>query len=312
MTCRCTAQFCYICSARWRTCSCTDAQLVTLQAETAARQQQTAARTVRERRVAEEEENLRLVAEFIRAEEEMGRVAAEQERVREEERRRIREEEASLREQARRESLDAKFRALEREMEALHEYQQSLTSSRSDFTSTQHSQILNQQLDALTFRHSEELDALATASRTMISGLENIFEEEYLQRIAEEHDIETKYVEELHACWGSKPDAAYQVREARDALRRDQTKEYKFWDQHRRMKIQALVKGEKRKAEFLETRQKSEIKEVRGRAEIERVEERKRGSAEGEWVGVVIRERMKMLNDIRRGEVERGGEIVDV
>jgi hypothetical protein len=39
MTCRCRAEFCYICGLRWRTCACTDAQLANVQQEATARRQ---------------------------------------------------------------------------------------------------------------------------------------------------------------------------------------------------------------------------------------------------------------------------------
>ncbi|KAL1988533.1 hypothetical protein VTN96DRAFT_8928 [Rasamsonia emersonii] len=82
ITCKCKAEFCYVCGARWATCACTEDDMATRRAELAQR------RTVREREAEQEAE----IAAAIAAVEAMER-REEEERIRREEQRRRREEE---------------------------------------------------------------------------------------------------------------------------------------------------------------------------------------------------------------------------
>ena len=141
MTCRCKAQFCYVCGDRWKTCSCTDEQLLNIQAQVASRREEAAAQTQRTaaenaRRAAEEEELrqiLQEIADFERAEEE--RLAAELEaaRIREEAEQRIRAEERRRMEEERLAAVNRKFRQLSVELEILTDVQRVLMAERYEF-----------------------------------------------------------------------------------------------------------------------------------------------------------------------------------
>ena len=289
MTCRCKAQFCYICGLKWRTCACTDTQLATLQQQAETRRQDQTARTARAAAAAEEERIvLQMVADFERAEAERMAAEAEAQRRREEEERRRREEERIA-------AVNLRFHQLTTELESLHDVQRVLIAERYEFEVEVLKKNRQDALDTLALRHPSELQFLGAESQKRIEDSEHKFDKEYQVRLAEERRIEDDYVDQLRAFWKGKAEAEYKVREARDELRRDQDKEYKFWDSYRRKQLQAIVEGENRKMEALRVKQESEIKAVEGRAKIDEVEWRRKRWAEGKWMEVVASERVTML-----------------
>jgi hypothetical protein len=303
MTCRCKAQFCYICGLRWRTCACTDAQLGEIRTRAENHRNQVAAETARQarerlaREAAEEEERivLQLVADFVAAEAERERVAAEERRVREEAERAAREEERRRAEEQRLAMVSAKFRLLGSEMEALHNIQRVLLSERYEFETARLQRSLQDELDVLSVRHPPEIAAQNASSQAAIAAAEQAFMQEYQSRLAEEQRIEENYVIDLRAFWNGKPDAEFKVRDARDELRRDQDREYKFWDNYRRTQLHAVREGEERKMESLRVKHRAEVKAAEGRARIDEVEWKKGSVAEGRWFEAVIAERVDML-----------------
>ncbi|KAK0103259.1 hypothetical protein ONS95_005293 [Cadophora gregata] len=303
MTCRCKAQFCYICGERWKTCSCTDEQLHTIQAQVASRREEAAAQTQRSaaenaRRAAEEEELRQILQEiddFERAEEE--RLAAELEaaRIREEAEERLRAEERRRAEDERLAVVNRRFRQLGVELEILTDVQRVLMAERYEFEVEVLKKEKQDALDTLSIRHPAEMNTLAMESQRRIAESESKFEQEYQLRLDEERRIEDDYVTQLRAFYSGKPEAEYRVREARDELRENQAKEYRFWDAYRRKQLVAVREGESRKVEALRVKQESERRAVEGRASIDRVEWQRRVWAEGQWVDAVTAERGAML-----------------
>lgn len=308
MTCRCKAQFCYICSARWRTCICTDAQLAAIQLEAEARRQ---ARTadIAQREAAAEEDRiiLQMVADFERAEAEREAREAEEERLRMEEERRRLEEERRVMEEARISSINQRFQQLTTELEALHDLQKVFMAERYEFEQDMIRKAVVDALETLSVRQNTEMRELEGESRRRLSEFEMKFVKEYRTRLTEEQMIEEEYMEQLQRFYlqNPKPEADFLVREARDELRGDQAREYKFWDSHRRRQIQALREGESRKLEALRVKHASEIKSVEGRAKIEDVEWKRKRKAEGLWDSEVVRERGVMLQEIEQQEYAR-------
>lgn len=312
MTCRCKAQFCYICGERWRTCACTDAQLATVQAQALQRRQAAVVRTARQQREDEEraareaaeEEEMRMaiqqVADFERAEAEREAAEAEARRLREEEERRLAEE-------ARIAAVDLRFRAANSEMELLHDVQRVLMAERYESEIEAIMQKRHEDLNALAIQHPEEIKALAAESELRIVKKEQEFHEDYERRHTEEQQIEANFMAELHTYWKGHPDGEYQIRDSRDELRRGQDREYQFWNSYRRNQLMAFKEGEKRKMEMLRVKHASEVKAIEGRSKIDEVEWKKRNKAEDMWVVEVQRERGVMLGEMEQSEYARNG-----
>jgi hypothetical protein len=299
MTCRCKAQFCYICGLRWRTCGCTDTQLVEIQQQATTRRHEETARAAREAAEAEEVRiALQQVADFERAE-------AEREAREAEARRRIEEERHRRREEERITAVNLRFHQLTDELDLLHDVQRVLVAERYEFEQEGLNRDRNDALDTLSMRHSQEVQFLGTESRAKIADAEHKFDMEYQTRLAEERRIEDNYVDELRAYWKGKPESEYKVREARDELRKDQDKEYRFWDAYRRKQLQAIFDGERRKMDALLAKQQSEIKALDGRSKIDEVEWKRKKWAEGKWVEEVTRERVVMLQAQEQEEYAR-------
>lgn len=306
MTCRCKAEFCYICELRWRTCACTDAQLANVQQEAAARRQAQVAQTARQRAAAEEERLLvQMVADFERREAEHAAAAAEAQRRRDEAARLAREEERRRREEERIAAINLRFQRFTDELEILHNVHRVLMVERYEFEVGVLQKDRQDSLDTFTVRHPVEIQQLGTESQQKVSDSEFKFEQEYKLRLAEERRIEDEYIEQLRAYWKGKPEGEYKVREARDELRADQDKEYKFWDLYRRRQLQAISEGEKRKMEALIVKHKAEIKAVEGRAKIDEVEWKRKKWAEGKWVEEVVRERISILQEMEQAGYAR-------
>jgi hypothetical protein len=313
MTCRCKAQFCYICSAKWRTCACTDTQLEAIQRRAENHRNETArqARERERREAAEEAERreleaaLQAVAEFEAAEAERERVAAETRRVREEEERRIQEEERQRRVVERLAAINARFAQLTTELGALHDTQRVLIAERYEFETSRLQRTLQDALDVFAVRHPAEIEALTASSKALILAAEQKFIEEYRARLAEEKRIEENYLSELQAFWTGKPDGEFKIRDSRDELRRDQDEAYRTWDKYRKAQLAKLREGEERKMESLRVKHRAEVREVEGRARIEDVEWNRTIFAEGKWVEVVLGERGGMLDEEERAEYAR-------
>jgi hypothetical protein len=161
------------------------------------------------------------------------------------------------------------------------------------------------EIDTLSIRHPAEMSFLSTESEKKIIDSQQKFEREYQQRYAEELRIENDYLAQLREYWNGKPEAEYRIRDARDELRRDQDKEYRFWDSYRRQQLHAIAEGEKRKMEALMVKQAGEIKAIDGRAKIDEVEWKRKRWAEGQWVEEVTTERVGMLQTMEQEEYAR-------
>ncbi|KUJ11326.1 uncharacterized protein LY89DRAFT_739523 [Mollisia scopiformis] len=306
MTCRCKAEFCYICTARWRTCACTDAQLAIAQQDANVRRQERAAEIARLEAAAEEERILvQMVEDFERQEAERAAAAAEEQRLRDEEARARREEEDRRIEERRVAAIGQRFRELNSELEGLNEVQRVLIAERYEFEIEVLRKERQDALDALSVRHVPEKEALALSSEKMVFDAEYSYKQEYRTRLAEERRIEEEYIAQLQAFWQGKENAEQVVREKREELRSEQDREYKFWDAYRRKQIFAAKEGEKRKMERLMVKHGNEIKVVEGRAESDGVEWRRKVKAEGMWVEAVVRERTGMLQEMEVVEYGR-------
>ena len=306
MTCRCKAEFCYICGLRWRTCACTDSQLANVQQEVTARRQAQAALTARQREAVEEERLLvQMVADFERREAEQAAAEAEAQRIRDEAERVAREEERRRREQERIAAVNLRFRQFNAMLDAMHDVQRIYMGERYDFEVNLLKKEHQDALDTFSVRHPEEIQRLTAASEKAISDARQKFEDEYKLHFAEERRIEDEYIEQLRAYWQGKQDAEYKVREGRDELRAEQDREYRFWNSYRKRQLESISEGEKRKVESLILKHNAEMKAVEGRSKIDEVEWKRKKWAEGKWVEEVIRERVAILQEMEQAEYAR-------
>ncbi|KAF8848250.1 hypothetical protein BDZ45DRAFT_698543 [Acephala macrosclerotiorum] len=313
MTCRCKAEFCYICGERWRTCSCTDAQLTTAQAAAEVRRQEratqeamAAAEAARREAAAEEERILvQMVADFERVEAEREAAALEAQRIRDEEERLQREAERRRLEEERIATIGLRFRQLTTELEGLNEVQRVFMIERYEFEAEVHRKQRQDALDRLAISQPSELETLTRESETVIFDAEYAYRQEYRMRLREEQRIEEEYAQGLKLYWNGKPDGEYKVREARDELRRDQDKEYRFWDAYRKKQIFAIKEGEKRKMEALMVKHANEISEIEKAAKDAAMEWESKKWAEGKWTDAVVRERASMLQELEQVEYAR-------
>jgi hypothetical protein len=248
---------------------------------------------------------VQLVADFERREAERAAEAAEAQRRRDEAERRAREEERRRREEERIAAINLRFYRFTTELETLHDVQRVLMAERYEFEVGVLRKDRQDALDTFSIRHPAEIQQLGTESQQKISDSEYKFEQEYKLRLAEERRIEDEYVEQLRAYWQGKPEGEYKVRAARDELRADQDKEYKFWDSYRRRQLQGISEGEKRKMEALVIKHTAEIKAVEGRSKIDEVEWKRKKWAEGKWVEEVGRERVAILQEMEQAEYAR-------
>lgn len=300
MTCLCKAQFCYICSKQWKTCACSDGDLAAIQQRAENRRQEETVRTARELAEAEEVRiAIQLVEEFERAETARLALEAEVERRRQEEARRQREEERII-------AVSKQFRQLNIELETLHDVQKVRMAERYESEADDLVKDRQDALNTLSLRHPNETQRLGMRSEMEISDTETKFNQEYQFRLSEERRIEDEYVDQLTTYWRGRPEAEYRIRDARDELRREQDDAYKTWNTRRQAQLQALVESENRRMKALRAKQACEIRAMDGRAKIDELEWKKKKWAENQWVGVVIQERITMLQEMEQEEYVRG------
>jgi hypothetical protein len=246
-----------------------------------------------------------MVVDFERREIERAIAAADAQRRRDEAERMAREQERRRREEERIAAVNRRFHQLFTQLEILQDIQRVLMAERHDFEAENMKKEIQDALDTFSVRHSAEIQQLGTESQKRISDTEYTFEQEYKLRLTEERRIEDEYVDQLRVFWHGKPEGEYKVREARDELRQDQDKEYKFWDFYRRRELQALSEGEKRRMEALKVKQEAEIKAAEGRSKIDEVEWKRKKWAEGKWIEEVARERVAILQEMEQAEYAR-------
>jgi len=300
MTCRCKAQFCYLCGLKWRTCDCRDDQIEHVHAHAAARrlerqnrltaeQAATAQEAERAARAAAREadlaaENQEILAEveaFIRQESEKEARAAEVEWVRQEEEHIAR--------------VHQRFQTLNKELEILHDVQRILMSERYEQEAKLFERELLAALKALSVRHSTEDKFLERETRQKITAAEACFESEYQIRRAQEKRAEDGYVAQLEAFWAGKEDAEYQIRSAREKLRSERVKESRLWEGNARARIRALRDMESKKMMELLAKQRLDRIAAEAAARADVGQWRCRREAEMRWVDEVFPVRSAML-----------------
>ncbi|RYP05461.1 hypothetical protein DL764_003810 [Monosporascus ibericus] len=307
MTCRCGAQFCYVCGARWRTCSCTMEQLANVKREAAARRQARQDREAREE--AELREALRLVAEFER-EEALKAELLRQEQARVAEERRRRElEERIRREEARRAAVEAKFRDLRAALADLHEAQRGAVRRDHEAEEADLSARGARRLDELRRRHETERAELGEATAARLRERERALAREYAARVAEERRIEEQYAAQLKAYWARRGGGEAAARAALASLQRSMDRGFAAWKKWMDSELESYRWEAREEQAIREELMDDAERRAAEDAEAAREAFTYRRRAELRWVEVVVAEREGLLNEMGADELENAEDI---
>ncbi|KAI0173402.1 hypothetical protein GGR52DRAFT_385301 [Hypoxylon sp. FL1284] len=271
MTCRCGAQFCYVCGAPWRTCNCTMGQLEDLKSGAATRRQARLDRELEED--AEVQEALRLVEDFVREEE-------------------------------RRRAVRAKFEEMDEIFAQVHVLQRIIVQRDHK---TEESKLESEGATALADlrkKQETEREEMRSAAEAKLTEQEDALNCELAARVAEERRMEEEYRAVLKPYWSCRPDGEAKAEAAMKEFMCKMDDGYRTWERWRdgqRDDHQWRAKEEDAIKE--ELMQESE----RRLAESERAKQvafSLRKVAELRWVHEVIEERGRMLADMENDEIE--------
>jgi hypothetical protein len=307
MTCRCGAQFCYVCGERWRTCACTMEQLAAIKAGVATRRQQREARQAEEE--AEIAEALRQVEEFEREEALKAELLLqEKERLSEERRQKVLEERIR-REGERRREVELKFDDLRRTLQNLHELQRI-------FVVCDHN-MEESQVDSAIAQLSEKQKETAAAARKALLSETNAklqerkleLDDELTARVEVERRTEEEYYEQLKMYWSGKRGGEEKTEAALLALKRKMDQGFRSWKKWMQQELDThhyLVQEEE--AIQLELMEEAERRQANDAAQ-QRADFSIKKKAEQKWVDVVVVERNRLLNEMEVDEIENGEDI---
>jgi hypothetical protein len=309
MTCRCKAQFCYICGSRWRTCTCSDAELQRLlqaanmrrlaaqgleqEIENRRRADQ-AAIAAAEAEAAEMREILRQIeqleteeAERLAREEEEFRLAAIASRQRHEEERIL--------------AISKKYFDLRSELDFLHSIQRVTMTERYE---EEHKALRQQEKmrKAMLLRHTMEIQLAEAVADAKISDSQFRFDQDYHSRLSKEREIEDKYVTELKKYWENRPGGADKISEGREALRKANEESYRRWDETKRAKHQQVVNAAKEEVARVRSRHEIERAVAAGKLDGRDEEMKASRKADTKWVERVTKVRVQMLEGMEMEE----------
>ncbi|KAH8161208.1 hypothetical protein CIB48_g7052 [Xylaria polymorpha] len=279
MTCRCGAEFCYVCGARWRTCACTMAQLATLKEHAATRRQQR--QDVEAAEDAAILEAIRLVAEFEREEALKAELLRQEQARVAEERRQAELEERIRREGERRRAATLKFEELRATFAALHGTQREMVVRNHARRERQLARKSEDVFRRLLEMHELERELQRAKVEARIAQREDAFRAEYVARVAEERQIEE------HGRWG-RPRGL-------EELGRWRARAYRH---HVREELAA--------GEALMDEKEGRLRARACEAAVVLV---RRNAAELAWVREVVEERARLLSELETDEIENGEDI---
>ncbi|KAH7270366.1 uncharacterized protein BKA55DRAFT_498869 [Fusarium redolens] len=302
MTCRCGTQFCYVCSRRWRTCTCTMDDLQALKEGAVSRR---AERRAQELEEAEELRHILMqIEEFERDEAlkaELLRV--EQERL-EEERRQRELEERVRQESIRRRDIEIKYQELRIVLDELHDLQQVLLDV--DQEEEAENMIINIRAakQELEMKHEAEMSDLKTLALAKITEKENTLNKDFRARAAEENELEEAYHERLKAYWKDKDNGDKEVENSMLALRKRMDQKHHAWQKWKADQLKVLEAKLEDNRTYREELMYSAKHRLHDSCKEKEAEMMRRMAAEKKWLEAVIVEREKLLNEWEVQEVE--------
>ena len=305
MTCRCGYQFCYVCGAKWCTCTCTGDMLSQIKGEASTRLREREEREARE--AAEAEELRQILAQIEEFEREQALKAEmlrqEQERL-EEERRQRELEERARQESIRRRDLELKFVELRRGLDLLHELQQVMLDEQQEEDATALTEETQDAKSQLRGKQAQERADLEAHIQDQMSKKELIFEEDFAVRSAAEKKVVAEYQSQLEEFWWNHEDGPQEIEKAMAPLRERMTTNYLAWMDWKDKELEAY-------RERLENRRliKEEfLYSANARLEDQCVEREadllRRGVAAQKWMQMVTLERERLLVEMEVYEME--------
>ncbi|KAI1428167.1 hypothetical protein F5Y12DRAFT_78419 [Xylaria sp. FL1777] len=305
MTCRCGAEFCYVCGARWKTCECTMRDLAVFKREAEARRQERLDREAQEE--AELQEALRLVREFEREEEQNAQAQRERERRLAEERwrRRYKELEAERREAA------ARFEELREVVAELHESQRVAVQLHQDKRERQ----LHIKGDAVRRRmreqHELERETHRAKVEERIARREDKFKTEYRARAVEERQIEEQYAAKLRQFWDGREGGENEIDAAMTDLKRQMNGWFQAWKQWRDGDLAAYRHSLREEQAIHRELMDEKERRLESRTREVGLGVAKRKTAELRWLREVFEERGRLLDELETSEIKKLGDVAD-
>ena len=280
MTCRCGAEFCYVCGLRWRTCDCSMAQLEQLKAAAEAR---------RAERQAREEAEESWLREALRAIEAAQR---EQEKQR-------RAEQARLRE--------AKYAALRSALLRLNELQEVMLKETHTTEAVEAGTQALSRREELTNKHKEEREALQVAAATKIADAELEWQRDLRARALWSCQLEEEYRAAQTAFWVEFKGGEKRMDRLIYEYRYENHARYQKWCSWRDKEMEHFrwkVGEEHAVGEELLDRAMSKFEQEVGEQELGL---RKKRGTEQRWFDLVVSERIRLLAELEMDEIETDG-----
>lgn len=306
MTCRCGAQFCYVCGARWRSCACSAADLAV--------HKQLAARRRAHRQASESAEEawlrnaLRLIEEYEAEEERKREEARAAAAARREERRRRRAEARARREEERLAELAERYDGWREILVEVESVQRAVLMSAHEKEAFRAAGRTVGERGSLASEQEHELAQLRASTAEQVRRVEEELEREYRARLGWEKQLEAEYGRVLGAFCRGKAGGEHHLRLAMAAYMRKNDERWRAWCRWRDGELErARYAAEEELAVREELMEAMRHRQNEMLAARER-ELRRRHVAEERWLELVVAERMRLLAEMETVERESGGE----
>lgn len=302
MTCRCGAQFCYVCGSRWRTCDCTLEQLNMIKNRADERREQ------RQMKESAESEELRLILaqieQFEREEALKAEIARQEEERLEQERQERELQQRAWEEYTRRNAVDKEFSGYRQDLQGLHDAQLAMVQTQQELDTLNLCRYGQGNQEQLTLKQEYDRAELDSRIRDKIARKEKQFEQDFDSRAGEEMKIMKEYEERLREYWARKPNGHAEIAKAIKPLKAKFESGCKAW---RRWKDDQLGEYKDRLEEDRSIREElmgHALRRLEEKREADELDLVRRGVAEMIWLRIVSIEREKTLQLMEAKEME--------